>query len=257
MTLTAVDSGVRRQRLARVMVGLVLCAMLTTAACGGASNERAHAAYSREAWDYFGEVAFHRHFPGVLMPLRRWDAEAPPVVMMRGEPTPRDVRTLRQVIAELRELTGLDIRFTTDPRESTLDVYLSVTHAGLHRAFPNTQNRIVNGAVGLFVVDASKDGIIVRATAGVAGSRPDGTPYGDRTLLDHVIREEVTQAIGLLNDSPRYRGSIFQQDPYDRPTEYLEIDREIIRLLYDPNVKAGMPPHAVEAAIAIADGQQR
>ncbi len=213
--------------------------------------------YSREAWEYFKEVAFHRHSPGVLMPLRRWNAEAPPVVMIRGRPTPEDVLTLKRVVEELRELTGLDIRFTTDPRESTLDVYLSVTHAGLHRAFPNTQNRIVNNAVGLFDVDASKDGIIVRATAGVAGSRPDGTPYGDRTLLDHVIREELTQAMGLLNDSPRYPGSIFQQDPYDRPTEYLEIDREVIRLLYDPNGRAGMPPHAVEAAITIADGQQR
>lgn len=136
-------------------------------------------------------------------------------------------------------------------------MYLSATHADLHRAFPNTQNRIVNNAVGLFDVDASKDGMILRATAGVAGSRPDGTPYVDRTLLDHVIREEVTQAIGLLNDSPRHPGSIFQQDPYDRPAEYLDIDREVIRLLYDLNVKAGMLPHMVEATIAIADGQQR
>ncbi len=72
--------------------------MLTIAACGGASDDGAHAAYSPEAWDYFEEIAFHRHAPDVLMPLRRWNAEAPPVVMIRGRPTPEDVLTLKRVV---------------------------------------------------------------------------------------------------------------------------------------------------------------
>jgi hypothetical protein len=48
--------------------------------------------------------------------------------------------------------------------------------------------------------------------AGVAGSRLDGTRCGDRALPDHMIRGELTQAMGLLSDFSRDPGSIFQPD---------------------------------------------
>jgi hypothetical protein len=48
----------------------------------------------------------------------------------------------------------------------------------------------------------------------------------------HVLREELTQAMGLLNDSWKYPESMFY-DGVSEPTEYAPIDRELIDILYN------------------------
>ena len=55
----------------------------------------------------------------------------------------------------------------------------------------------------------------------------------------HLLREELTQALGMWNDTAKYPDSIFYS-VYAYTTEYLEVDREIIRTLYNPRVKVGM-----------------
>lgn len=53
-----------------------------------------------------------------------------------------------------------------------------------------------------------------------------------RTEQKHLLREELTQAMGLANDSWKYPNSIFYQG-WTTTTEYDEIDREIIKMLYN------------------------
>jgi hypothetical protein len=48
----------------------------------------------------------------------------------------------------------------------------------------------------------------------------------------HLLREELTQLLGLCNDSYKYKNSIFYQGWTDT-TEYAEIDKELIKLLYN------------------------
>jgi hypothetical protein len=55
----------------------------------------------------------------------------------------------------------------------------------------------------------------------------------------HVIREEITQATGLLMDSHSYPSSLFYQD-YSEVQEFAEIDRKLIEMLYRPEVRPGM-----------------
>jgi len=63
----------------------------------------------------------------------------------------------------------------------------------------------------------------------------------------HLIREELTQSLGLFQDSWRYPGSIFYQGWTDI-TEYSDLDRATIRLLYDSRLAPGMAPsEALEA----------
>ena len=47
----------------------------------------------------------------------------------------------------------------------------------------------------------------------------------------HVIREEITQSLGLFNDTYDYPESIFYQG-YSEQTSFASIDEEIIKLLY-------------------------
>lgn len=61
------------------------------------------------------------------------------------------------------------------------------------------------------------------------------------TLIDqkHLIREELTQGLGLLNDILYHKESIFYNE-HIPVTEYSNYDREIIRLLYNPKIITGM-----------------
>jgi hypothetical protein len=47
-----------------------------------------------------------------------------------------------------------------------------------------------------------------------------------------ILREELTQSLGLYNDSWKYPNSIFYQGGND-VTEYSDLDKEIIQMLYN------------------------
>jgi hypothetical protein len=54
----------------------------------------------------------------------------------------------------------------------------------------------------------------------------------DENAQKHLLREELTQSLGLFNDSYKYDNSIFYQG-WTTTTEYDPIDRELIDMLYN------------------------
>ena len=54
-----------------------------------------------------------------------------------------------------------------------------------------------------------------------------------------------TQGLGLLNDIPYYPQSIFYQN-HSVITEYMQNDKEVIRLLYHPKMVSGLDEEAVD-----------
>ena len=48
-----------------------------------------------------------------------------------------------------------------------------------------------------------------------------------------TLREEITQSLGFVNDSYSYPMSIFQESKYIPITEFADIDKEIIKRLYN------------------------
>ena len=71
------------------------------------------------------------------------------------------------------------------------------------------------------------------------------TERPNKTEQRHLLREELTQALGLAKDSGRYPKSIFQQS-WTSTTEYLDIDKELIRLLYHPSLRTGLDARQLE-----------
>jgi hypothetical protein len=47
-----------------------------------------------------------------------------------------------------------------------------------------------------------------------------------------ILREEITQSLGLCNDSWKYKNSVFYQG-WGTVTEYSDLDKEIIQMLYN------------------------
>ncbi|EKE00125.1 MAG: hypothetical protein ACD_22C00089G0007 [uncultured bacterium] len=62
----------------------------------------------------------------------------------------------------------------------------------------------------------------------------------------HLIREELTQSMGLAKDSDRYEDSIFY-GPWRTTLTYADIDKELIKILYSSDLKPGMTVEEVRA----------
>jgi hypothetical protein len=68
------------------------------------------------------------------------------------------------------------------------------------------------------------------------------------TEQKHLLREEFTQSLGLAKDSPLYMESIFQS-AWTTTTEYAAIDKDLIRLLYHPDMGVGLNQAQVEEVL--------
>lgn len=67
-------------------------------------------------------------------------------------------------------------------------------------------------------------------------------------LRNHLLREELTQSLGLMNDSPRFPHSIFFGGQ-SNDTAYLPIDRQLIVMLYQPDIQPNMTAFDVDVAL--------
>jgi hypothetical protein len=54
----------------------------------------------------------------------------------------------------------------------------------------------------------------------------------DFKMKQHILREELVQSLGLMNDVKKYPNSIFYKG-FSFPTEYSQLDKELINMLYN------------------------
>jgi hypothetical protein len=180
-------------------------------------------AYTQEEIAYFTEIAFGSEFGYRDDAIRKWTSEIR--LQVFDAPTPEDTALIRQVVEEINVLARqplvrlvgedptVEMRFVAQDR---LDARVpgGCRCVGLAQLRDNARREI-----------RSAD-ILVLATLPPARRR-------------HVIREEITQATGLLMDSHSYPSSLFYQD-YSEVQEFAEIDRKLIEMLYRPEVRPGM-----------------
>jgi hypothetical protein len=86
---------------------------------------------------------------------------------------------------------------------------------------------------GYFFLGWDWDYIAREAYIGIA------TDVTTQKYRNHLILEEVTQALGLMNDSPKYADSIFQIE-WTETQSLSDIDTALIRMLYCDELKPGM-----------------
>ena len=137
------------------------------------------------------------------------------------------MNTLSQVIPELNELVGgLKLELVQD--SANIDI-----HFEPESRFPSILPDYVRGNTGFFWT-WWRGSEVYKATVLIASDL--AVPQQARS---HLIREELTQVLGLMRDSHSYPESIFYQD-WTTTTEYSDIDREIIRIFYLDDVVVGM-----------------
>lgn len=93
----------------------------------------------------------------------------------------------------------------------------------------------------VFAVDSANSGRYTRAVAIVRAEHPD-------LLRLSCIHEEVAQGLGLANDSPMARPSIFNDD--EEFALLTTMDEQLLRILYDPRLTPGMALEEARPVVA-------
>ena len=73
----------------------------------------------------------------------------------------------------------------------------------------------------------------------ISGKSYVNTVDVDLYTQKHILREELTQSLGLARDSNIYEDSVFFQYS-NEVVEFSDLDIKLIKLLYSPNMKTGL-----------------
>lgn len=181
--------------------------------------------------------------------LRRW--EHPVRIALHFGPSvskeqrASDTAYVRSFATRLARLSGLDIRLTDAKRANFSLLFLNKDEqrdytpelvGRVKYLIPQISDEIKNSPRGIFCV------------AYAVSDRNSLTGYKGAIILikdEHrglmrksCIQEEMTQALGLANDSPDARPSIFNDD--EEFALLTRHDELLLKMLYDPRLKIGM-----------------
>lgn len=199
--------------------------------------------YTTAQINYFLEVALKSEYANSEPTIKKWDRDIN--IKVIGSPTPEDLNTLQTVIDELNTLvSGIRLQVVSQAGDSSQDI-----SSNKSRALGNNPN------VEIYFVPESKfsqyepnyqpinygffwgwwnDNQAMERSRVLIST--DGVTQQERS---HLIREELTQSLGLMEDSDQYSDSIFYQGWTDT-NHYAEIDKAVIEMLYRPEIRPGM-----------------
>lgn len=222
----------RSRTAGRLVLGLAAAATLLAAAPASRADERLSNA---QVVANLMEIVFGSEFVGEDSDiLHKWTK---PVRVAIYAKEPKRYRALVEpVLAQLHGLTGLDIQLVNQsaPAQNGYILILGreqfYAYARSHLS-PGKDPR-TNTFLDCFgVFAAARGGAIDELTAVIPELASDATKRS-------CVIEEVTQALGLPNDSFRVKPSIFNDDD-----EYQDLtwqDELFLRVLYDARVRPGM-----------------
>jgi hypothetical protein len=191
--------------------------------------------WSDKEIDYLVEIGLGAEH-GLSEPLvKKWTRD--PRIKVFGSPTDADQDALQGVIEELNSLQS-QITLRIVRRTPTIEIHFApeAQFAGIESNYRPTN-------YGFFWTWWKGSGEIYRARVLIA------TDHINQRERSHLIREELTQCLGLMKDSNRYPDSVFYGRWTD-VTEYAPIDRSLVRMLYSDALQPNMTEAQVREALS-------
>lgn len=179
--------------------------------------------YTDEEISYFNEIARSSEYSDQDKGLVcKWESDMN--IFVAGEKPSELMSELNKVVGELNDIIDpININIVNNKSDANFIICFGSQY-DYHKVAPSSVEHTEHNW-GLFMVNT---GTVIRR----------GSMYVDIyrcTKLNgqkHLLREELTQSLGLFNDSYRYDNSIFQQS-WTTTTEYAPIDVKLIEMLYN------------------------
>ncbi len=197
----------------------------------------------------FARIALHREFPKTEDPtgnpsaLHKWRGTVR--VAVYGSPTDEDLARIETLTDRIGKLTGLEFAPAGDEGG---DIRLFFLGPSDRDKLADALRRDAEGAQGsLFLTWLTTDENLCVGLVGHEDAEAGG--YSRRALIGiptevsplmraSCVDEEFVQSLGLFNDHPDARPSIFNDD--EEFALLTEHDEYLLRILYDPRLKPGM-----------------
>ncbi|HYG58906.1 MAG TPA: DUF2927 domain-containing protein [Symbiobacteriaceae bacterium] len=231
-----------RNRMYRLATILLMTGVLLLQGCAspyssaGELDEQtyAHEAPDGDAVEYFLAVALSGfEFGSAPSVVYKWTDDI--LIQVTGSPAESDETALDQVIDDLNDLIApLQIRRVATGGNVTI-------FYGPDEEFPRQVRGYTPGNRGYFAVNYS-------SSHAIRSSKILISTNVTKKARAHLVREELTQSLGMFRDSWDYEDSIFYQG-WTTTGTYAPIDETVVRLLYDPRLKPGMTREQVLALL--------
>ena len=193
--------------------------------------------YDLEVISYFKDIALGFEYGTSSEITRKWCSD---LKIFVGGDISNDLNVeLNKIVNEIRSLAtdNFSIQIVNDSSQSNYYIFLG-SGEEYSKIFPSQVN-YVDSNWGLFSVWWDESNCLNRGNMYVDIYRANN--IGQK----HLLREEFTQSLGLGKDSFKYPNSIFQSS-WTQTINYLEIDKDVIRLLYHPKMKIGVDRYEVD-----------
>ena len=182
-----------------------------------------------EGQSYFLEIALGSEYGNSAPVIKKWTSNIR--IALNTSISPELQKELTKIITELNQLSrSISIAQVAEPQEANVLVFIS--DAQTYGNYEPNARPYFSENLGFFWVYWKENYAIYKASLYVEESL-------DTTCQKHVLREELTQLLGLMNDSYKYPNSIFYQGWSCTPF-YTELDKEVIGYILNPNIKPGM-----------------
>jgi hypothetical protein len=183
---------------------------------GGGSIKKGR---SPEVTDYFNEVVMNTEFGGPRKTAYTWKKGM--LIYVDGEKPEYLMDELKRIVGELNDIINpIELKIVSSPAESNYTIYIG-SHVDFKNKYKLLEPQLLERNWGYFELYNNSGVMYI-----------DTYRNGDKTSYKHLLREELTQSLGLFNDSYKYPESIFYQG-WTTTTEFAPIDREIIDMLYN------------------------
>ncbi len=192
-----------------------------------------------ELANIFVTVALGSDFGSGIPVVKKW--QKPVKIFIKGSYTDDHLSELESVINDINDLlTGfMTVEQVQDSTDSNMIAFFGSKSEYIN-LFPEAQHEL-NNAIGFFVIHHNKN---FEIESGHIFIDVHNTTI---QIQKHILREELTQSLGLPNDIG-LPNSMF----YDKPsntTTYSNEDKELLRMLYRPEILPGMNEGTVRSVI--------
>ncbi len=187
----------------------------------GCSDTQIANKYTKEELTYFYEIALGAEFGDAVPVIKKWENDIR--IKIAGGPTAEDINSINMIVKDLNSLLGSINAKIVDNNEN-----VSIAFS------PESEFPTLDPNYGFFWALWHDDNYTIYE-ASILISSADIT----QAERSHLIREELTQSLGLMNDSDKFENSIFYQEWTDITT-YSDMDKAVIELLYLKQIKPGM-----------------
>ena len=175
--------------------------------------------YSQETVEYFDEIAMGTEDGRRYDHVTRYTTDVK--IYMEGHQPQYIVDELNSIVSELNGIINtVDVQVTNSKSDANMVISIGSLDK-IKNEYPVFKNTIYQNANAGFSIGMNYSNVFLN-TNNIRSVQH----------AKHVLREELTQAMGLMNDSYKYPESVFYQG-VSEVTEYAPIDRELIDILYN------------------------